>query len=109
MTFLLKLAILLKKKKEGMIYASCSTLPNRIDQLYIAVQSVLKEPKIDNLFIHYPYTCERLNITYPDIPAWMNEDKRIVVNRCKDLGPLTKLAPMLDILSKRRRCRISAF
>jgi len=84
-----------------MIYASCSTLPNRMDQLYNAVQSVLKEPKIDKLFIHYPYKCERMNVTYPEIPDWMHQDNRIVVNRCNDLGPLTKLAPMLDIVSQK--------
>ncbi len=77
--------------------ACCSTLPSRLPKLERAVKSVLDQTdRIEQVRIHYPWRCDRLNEAYPNPPAWMQEDPRIEVVRCEDYGPATKFLPALD-------------
>jgi hypothetical protein len=83
-----------------MFIASCSVLPSRIENIDFktSVSNLCKNERIEKVFIHYPKTCARLNYEeYPSPPEWMSENDKIVVNHCIDLGPLTKIAPLLDI------------
>lgn len=82
------------------IYASCSTLPTRLDQLKKSITSVLETTsQIQKLFIHYPFYCKRLQQDYPDVPEWMSQNTRIQVYRCEDFGSMTKFLPLLDLVS----------
>jgi len=81
------------------IIASCSTLPTRLDQLQKAVNSVLREQRIEKVFIHYPYESKRLHLLYPEPPEWMLHHPRVIIHRTDDHGPMTKFAPMFDIVA----------
>ncbi len=83
------------------IYASCSTLPSRIENLKEVIDNILQYSEIKKIYIHYPEKCIRLNIDYPPIPEWMNKNERIIVNRTPDWGPMTKFAFMLDIFPEK--------
>jgi len=77
--------------------ACCSTLPSRLSRLEQAVKSVLDQTdRIEQVRVHYPWRCDRLNEVYPDPPAWMRDNPRIKVIRCEDYGPATKFLPALD-------------
>jgi hypothetical protein len=82
-----------------MIIASCSTLPSRVENANFkkTVQKLLENPRIQNVYIHYPKFCKRLEIPYPEIPIWMLQNEKMIVNPTEDYGPLTKVAPLFDL------------
>jgi hypothetical protein len=90
---------IIEPAKQGLIIASCSVLPSRVnnENFQHTVKHLCANDRISHVYIHYPKYCERLEIPYPDVPAWMYESKKIIVNECVDFGPLTKIAPLLDI------------
>jgi hypothetical protein len=79
------------------IYASCSILPSRVENVKTLVTMLSQYPEIKKIYIHYPERCIRLNIDYPPVPDWMEKNDRVIVNRSPDWGPMTKFAFMLDI------------
>ncbi len=80
--------------------ASCSTLPSRVENKNFkeTVMQLCNHPNFDAVFIHYPKYCKRLNQDYPPVPTWMQNHSKIVINqKAEDCGPLTKMAPLLDL------------
>ena len=82
-----------------MFVASCTVLPNRItnENFRKSVDTFCNHPSIDRVIIHYPKTCKRLQQPYPEPPSWMQTSFKVQVNMCEDLGPVTKVAPLLDL------------
>ncbi len=77
--------------------ACCSTVPSRVARLQWSVDSLLSQTnRVERLYVHYPWHCDRLNQPYPYPPDWMQNDARIKVVRCDDFGPATKFLPALD-------------
>lgn len=85
------------------LVGSMTTVPSRVDKLYKTIQTILDQTEpLDVLYINIPYK-SRKGAQYPDPEDFddrfdPNKYKtKIVVNRCKDHGPLTKLAPTLSL------------
>lgn len=88
-----------KSKLQNAIIASCSTLPNRVNNpLFKAtILSLVENERISKIVIHYPRYCERLKKPYPEVPKWMRANRKIVVDTtAPDFGPLTNVLPLLD-------------
>jgi hypothetical protein len=81
------------------IVGSMTTLPGRIHNIKIPIKSILSQTlKLDVLYIHIPQ--KTLNGKTYNIPHnFLSEYKdRIIINRIpQDFGPITKLAPILDL------------
>jgi hypothetical protein len=84
-----------------MFVASCTTLPNRVNNANFqeSVLDLCNNSRVHLVYIHYPQRALRLEQDYPPIPEWMKCHPKLKVNPCIDFGPLTKVAPLLDIYS----------
>lgn len=94
-----------------MLVASCSVLPSRVnnEKFRQSVEMLCTLDKISNIYIQYPKTCVRLKLDYPEPPNWMKNNPKIIINSTKDVGPLTKVAPLLDIIPRSYDCGIVLF
>ncbi|HSW76700.1 MAG TPA: glycosyltransferase [Candidatus Saccharimonadales bacterium] len=73
------------------IVASCTTLPNRYNQLSKMLNSLKKQShSLDAIYLTLPYKATRLNQIYQDLPDKINK-QCIVVRSDIDYGPLCKL------------------
>ncbi len=75
------------------IYFTLTTLPTRLksDYFHKVIQDHLTH-KIDRLIINVPDVCIRSKEPYV-LPDWLqnNVDSRIIVSKCRDVGPATKV------------------
>ena len=84
-----------------MIYASLTTIPQRIKNLSKTINSLLiQTKKIDKIFINIPkrYLRFKEDIKIEEIPKFDNSKVEIV--RCEDFGPGTKLLGSLKKIEK---------
>jgi hypothetical protein len=84
-----------------MIYASLTTIPQRIKNLSKTINSLLiQTKKIDKIFINIPkrYLRFKEDIKNEEIPKFDNNKVEIV--RCEDFGPGTKLLGSLKKVEK---------
>ena len=76
------------------IIVSLTTTPDRMPYLNIVIESLLSQTtKPDKIVLNIPYI-SRNNKKY-SMPTIT--DNRIFINRCEDLGPITKLLPTLNL------------
>jgi hypothetical protein len=80
------------------IYISLTTIPPRIDKLDMFFYNLIKISKNNKfkIILNIPYVCNRLKEEYT-IPSYINHISNIIVNRCVDYGPATKLIPTLEL------------
>lgn len=77
------------------VVVSLSTIPSRVDRLGEVVMRLLSQTRVpDRIYINLPVVSRRQGVKYPDVPASCRHPL-VMINRCDDLGPLTKLAPTL--------------
>ena len=84
-----------------MIYVSLSVIPERINNLSVSIESLLKQSnKPDKIFINIPYKYERFEeiIEENQIPKF--NSKIVEITRCQDCGPGTKLLGSLDKMKR---------
>jgi len=84
-----------------MIYVSISTIPQRLKNLSMSVESLLKQTKKpDKIFINIPFKYKRFpeGIEEDQIPKFDNSI--VEITRCEDCGPGTKLLGSLNKLEK---------
>ena len=80
-----------------MIYASTSTIPQRLKNLNKSVESLLKQAqKPDKIFINIPFKYRRFNETIKDDEIPKFDSSVVEITRCEDYGPATKLLGSLD-------------
>jgi hypothetical protein len=80
------------------LYATMTTLPERIkSDLFKQVVSELFIQKVEFLVLNIPTLYKRTGELY-EIPDWVTKDSRIIVNRCEDVGPATKILGGLHLL-----------
>ena len=80
------------------LYATMTTLPARIkSDLFKRVVSELFVQKVDFLVLNVPREYKRTGETY-EIPSWVTLDRRIIIHRCEDLGPATKILGGLHLI-----------
>ncbi|AEQ32808.1 class I SAM-dependent methyltransferase [Megavirus chiliensis] len=79
------------------IYITLTTIPPRFKNLYETINSLLTQSKLcHKIIINIPYKYDR----FPDeikIPEQLLNDNNILVNRCKDYGPATKLLGLYEM------------
>jgi hypothetical protein len=78
------------------IIVSLTTIPSRLPLIKNTLKSLTLFSK--NIIINIPYFCKKEQIKY-DIPIWLHDMKNIIINRCDDYGPITKLLPTLQYAS----------
>ena len=84
-----------------MIYVSISTIPQRVKNINLSVDSLLKQTKKpDKIFINIPNKYKRFDEMVNDNQIPKFSDSRVEVTRCEDCGPGTKLLGSLDKLNK---------
>ena len=84
-----------------MIYVSLSTIPSRVKNINLSVDSLLKQTKKpDKIFINIPNKYKRFDEIVNDNQIPKFSDSRVEVTRCEDCGPGTKLLGSLDKLNK---------
>ena len=84
-----------------MIYVSLSTIPQRVKNINLSVDSLLKQTKKpDKIFINIPNKYKRFDEMVNDNQIPKFSDSRVEVTRCEDCGPGTKLLGSLDKLNK---------
>lgn len=73
------------------IYISLTTIPSRIANLYNTINSLLSQTLMaDKIIINIPHSYYRFP-EIPIIPKFLQDNEKIVINRCQDYGPATKL------------------
>jgi len=82
------------------IYISMTVMPDRlIADFFKSVIHHLKNQTayFDKIVINIPHLYQRTNSPY-QIPQWLEREPQIIINRCYDLGPATKLLGLYDHL-----------
>ena len=80
-----------------MICVSITTIPERLNIVHKSVESLLKQTKKpDKIFINIPNKYRRFKeiVKSDQIPKF--NDESVIVNRCEDFGPGTKLLGSID-------------
>jgi hypothetical protein len=78
-----------------MIYVTLTTIPPRLKNIHITINSILSQTIIPDLIIlNIPSNYNNFSNNY-DIPSGLNNDK-ILINRCNDFGPATKLLGLYE-------------
>ena len=80
-----------------MIYISLSTIPQRIKNLNVSIESLLNQTvKPDKIFINIPYKYERFDEIVKDEQIPKFDTSVVEITRCRDFGPGTKLLGSLN-------------
>lgn len=85
--------------REPRVVVSLTTSPKRIEHLEPTIQSLFDQEKPpDAIIVNLPHVFLRTNETFPPLSNYPYlQDPRITINRCNDLGPITKLYPTLEL------------
>ena len=91
-----------KKKNSPSIYVSMTTLPNRISSSHfrLVIDCILRQSMSPTkIVLNIPHVYKRTGETY-SIPSWVTKHNRIIVNRCEDVGPATKVLGGLKVVPR---------
>jgi hypothetical protein len=79
------------------IYFSLTTSPQRINKLHQTIDSIYNQTvPFEKIILNIPYIFNRTKTKYI-IPEYLSKNSKIIINRCHDIGPGTKLLPSLFI------------
>ena len=81
------------------VYVSFTTIPSRIDKIKNVLDSLRTQTyKIDQVVLNIPYYSNRFKKSY-ELPDFLSDYNDIlIINRCEDYGPGTKLLGILDYI-----------
>lgn len=80
------------------VIITMSTIPARLPNAFKIIKHFLKHVKgIDKFVLNIPWKYKRWPHLSVDVIHHI-DDPRFILNRCDDLGPLTKFLPTLDII-----------
>lgn len=84
------------------LYAySFTTSPRRISQIKPFLDSILNQTiPPSKIYANLPYIFKRDNTTFDEIPNFITDNPKIIVNWCEDIGPATKIIPAARHLSE---------
>jgi hypothetical protein len=84
----------------GTCIVTMTTLPERLksDYFHQVIENILQQ-KPDFIILNIPYVCKRSDEVYV-LPNWLLEHDNIIINRCEDFGPSTKVLGSLSMLPK---------
>lgn len=84
------------------VYVSMTTIPTRLNGTLVSrLQKLHLPPDITGVVLNIPVTFARTGEAYPDPPSALFHLPKVIVNRCKDWGPATKLIPTAQWLRHR--------
>lgn len=80
------------------VNVSMTTTPMRISNIQPVIDSILNQTVPPyKIYMHIPHVFKREEMPY-EIPDFILNNDKIVVNRCEDMGPITKILPIVDVL-----------
>ncbi len=90
--FLIFTITLSQTDKPTACWVTMTTVPERIKSAYFreVINVILCQSDVEMIVLNVPYVCKRSGEEYI-IPEWIHVEPRIIVNRCDDLGPATKV------------------
>jgi hypothetical protein len=86
------------KLKKMRVVISLTTSPSRIHKIEPMINSLMNQtipPK--KIYIHLPYIFKRNNTVFGILPKFITNNPLVIIDRCNDIGPATKIIPMKDI------------
>jgi hypothetical protein len=84
------------------IVVSLTTSPKRIVHIQPVIDSILNQTvHVDKIYLNLPKVYKRNNTRFEEIPQFIKDNDRIVVNFCDDLGPATKIIPTVHLEGER--------
>ena len=82
------------------VVASLSPIPSRLETLTKCVDSLLSQTHVPaQVLINIPTYYQRFKLAILDNEVPIFDSDRIVINRCEDFGPGTKLMGALELIS----------
>lgn len=76
---------------------SMTTVPWRLNTLSGRIRDLLqKNSKIDKIQINLPHLSRRTLKPYPAVPKDLENNSKVIIHRCEDLGPITKILPTAE-------------
>lgn len=79
------------------IIVSLTTSPKRIDKIKPVIDCLMNQTtKPTLIYLNLPHVFKRDGSTFDKIPDFIENNKIIIVNRCEDIGPITKILPTIE-------------
>ncbi len=75
------------------VVASLTTIPSGIPGAVEVIKALLKNKDLDLIYLNLPYIYGKTGEKYPIFPF---RSPKLVINRCEDLGPITKIYHTLE-------------
>ena len=86
---------------DPMYIFSFTTSPLRISKIKPFIDSLLNQSiPVFKIYANLPYVFKRDNTKFTNIPEFISNNPKIVINWCEDIGPATKIIPCAKLLSK---------
>ena len=83
---------------ERQIIVSLTTSPIRIANIQPVIDSIMQQTIVPHkIVLNLPHVFKRFNSTFDQIPDFLTNNNKILINRCEDIGPLTKILPTVSI------------
>jgi hypothetical protein len=78
------------------VYLSLTTIPSRFDKTMVNIKKLLDSlTGFEKIILNIPHKYKK----FGDFKVNCNiKDQRLIINRCEDLGPITKLVPTIRII-----------
>ena len=72
-----------------------TTIPSRLPHIATTLKSLMRQSRAPaRIVLNLPHHSKRENVAY-DVPGFLQGLKSVVVHRCEDMGPATKVIPTL--------------
>lgn len=86
--------------KHHQVIVSLTTSPIRIAKIKPVIDSIMQQTLVpDRIVVNLPHVFKRYNSTFDEIPIFLTNNPKITINRCEDIGSLTKVLPTLELAS----------
>ena len=81
------------------IIISLTTSPKRLPKIKPVIDSIMNQSLLpDKIILNLPYIFKRFNTTFDNIPTFITDNPKIIINRCEDIGPITKILPTIPLV-----------
>jgi len=83
--------------RKPFVVVSMTTVPWRLHRLPSRIRDLLlTNSKIDKIQINLPHQSRRTQKPYPATPKDLENNPKVVIHRCEDYGPITKVVPTAE-------------
>jgi hypothetical protein len=79
------------------LVVSFTSSPKRIEKIKPMIDSIMNQDILpDKIYIHLPKIFKRDNSVFGKIPNFITDNELIQINYTQDIGPITKILPVLE-------------